>query len=292
MSAIVLPRHRTAAALGSLYLGAASLLPAHDLSSHGAHDTDRVAEAKLFIGRHGYQHAAIALATRLDDASTIGLNTHVVREGVGEEYFPSLGITYHRALAGDVELATSLFGYFEVEEERALGLTLRGTKNFHLGDDSGLSLFFSPAYARVRAIDEESESPEDVDHLLLLAGATWNKGAWELGIFGTRSFFSENPEGLESHVDLEEMTNLSAYENNDGFARYSVGASASYALTQRVSLAAKYAVLFYPEETRHSISLTPEIRLNECSTLFFGVQLLRGNGLENDLYVAGMTYGF
>ena len=66
-------------ATGSLFLALAAVSSAHELSTHSGHDSDHVAEAKLFIGRHGYQHAGFGFATRIDDSSTIGLRSHVVR---------------------------------------------------------------------------------------------------------------------------------------------------------------------------------------------------------------------
>ncbi len=292
-SAVSAPMNAPRLPLALLSAGTLALpVGAHETS--GRHDADTLweAEAKLFIGRHGYLHGGLGLERALDDSRTLGLRSHFVREGVGEDFFPSLGVVYTQDLPGESELAASVFGYFEVEDEHALGATLKFTKNFDLGACGTVSPFFSPAFAHAQAIDEATGSAVDVNHLLLLAGVSWNRGPWELRLFGTHSLFSRDPEGLESHVDLEELTHLAAYENNDGFAEHSVGAGISRAITANLTLAARYAVLFYPEETRHSISLTPEIHFGEASTFFFGAQLLRGNGLENDLYVAGLSVGF
>jgi hypothetical protein len=67
---------------------------------------------------------------------------------------------------------------------------------------------------------------------MLLGGVAVHAERFEFSVFASHSFFGRDPVGLETHVDLEEMTHFAAYENNDGFARNSAGAEVSYSATE------------------------------------------------------------
>ena len=113
-----------------------------------------------------------------------------------------------------------------------------------------------------------------------------------LTVFGSHSFFSRDPVGLETHVDLEEMTHFAAYENNDGFASNTAGLEISYPLTEAITLHGKYAWLDYEDRTRHAITFTPSLKLDPYWEIFAGIQLLRGDGPDNNLLVTGATFLF
>jgi hypothetical protein len=97
---------------------------------------------------------------------------------------------------------------------------------------------------------------------------------------------------LETHVDLEEMTHFAAYENNDGFARDTVGCELSYSPTDWLTLTGRYALVCYEDRTRHSFSLTPSVKLGSRVEAFAGIQLLRGDGADDDLLATGVAFSF
>jgi hypothetical protein len=249
-------------------------------------------EAEFYAGKRGYLHSGFGVTAPLSKTQKIGILGHVVREETGGELFPSLGAEFIQELGQAFELEAFSFGYFPVERQSAWALGLRGSRRFALSDRFSLRPFFGPTYARVRALDEAAESPVSIGHLLLLGGFTVEAGPVELNVFGSHSFFSRDPVGLETHVDLEEMTHLAAYENNDGFARNTVGAELTYAPAAWLKLTARYALILYDDATRHSITFAPSVKLGSHLEVFAGLQLLRGDGRGNDLLTSGVALSF
>ena len=249
-------------------------------------------ETEFYAGKRGYLHGGLGAIAPLDDKQKIGIVGHFVREESGGDIFPSLGAEYIRDLGAGYELEAFSFGYLPVEKQIAWAAGLRGSRRFSLGDDVSITPFLGPAYARVRALDEATGTPVGISHLMLLGGMAIESGPVELTVFGSHSFFSRDPSGLETHVDLEEMTHFGAYENNDGFAQNTVGAELSWSPAPSLTLTARYALILFQDETRHSVSFTPAVKLGEHLEAFAGVQLLRGDGPDNDLLMTGVAFSF
>lgn len=249
-------------------------------------------EAEFYAGKRGYLHGGLGVIAPLNEKQKVGIVGHFVREESGGALFPSLGAEFIQELGEGFELEAFSFGYFPVEKQSAWAAGLRGNRRFAFSDHGSITPFFGPAYARVRALDEETESPVRIGHLMLLGGVGVELGPVEFTAFGSHSFFSRDPVDLETHVDLEEMTHFAAYENNDGFARNTVGAELSYSPTGWLTLTGRYALILYLYETRHSFSFTPALKVGEHFEVFTGFQLLRGDGAENDLFMTGAAFSF
>ncbi len=249
-------------------------------------------ESEFYAGRHGYLHGGLGAIVPLSETQKFGIVGHFVREESGGAIFPSLGAEFVQDLGNGFDLEAYSFGYFPVEEQHAWAGGLRASRRFDINDHLTIAPFFGPTYARVQAIAEETEEPVSVDHLMLLGGVSVHAERFEFTVFASQSFFNREPVGLETHVDLEEMTHFAAYENNDGFARHTAGGEISFSATEWLRFTARYALLLYEDETRHSISFTPAFKVSPHLEIFGGVQLLRGNGLENDLVTGGASFGF
>lgn len=249
-------------------------------------------EAEYYAGQRGYQHGGLGIILPLNERQKLGVVGHFVREETGGEIFPSLGAEFVQELGGGFELEVFGFGYLRVEEHSAWAAGLRGSRRVAFNDHVSITPFFGPAYARVRAIEEASGSAVSLGHLMLLGGVALEAGPVEFTVFGSHSFFSRDPAGVETHVDLEEMTHFAAYENNDGFARNTLGGELSYAPWDWLTLTARYALILYPEETRHSFSFGPAVKLGAHLTISAGFQLLRGSGEDNDLLMTGAGFAF
>ncbi len=249
-------------------------------------------ETEFYSGKRGYLHGGIGMIIPLNERQKVGIVGHFVREETGGEFFPSLGAEFIQEFDNGFELEAFSFGYFPVERQHAWALGLRGRQHFSISDEISITPFFGPAYARVRALDEATESPVNIGHLMLLGGVAVEVGPIQLSVFASHSFFSRDPVGLETHVDLEEMTHFAAYENNDGFAPNTVGAELSYSLASWLTITGRYALILYKDQTRHAISFTPAVKLSSHLEVFAGVQLLRGDGLENELIMAGAAFSF
>jgi hypothetical protein len=249
-------------------------------------------ETEFYAGKEGYIHGGLGAIAPLDEKQKVGIMGHFVREESGGDVFPSLGAEYIRDMGGGVELEAFSFGYLPVEKQSAWAAGLRGSRRYSLSDDVSLTPFLGPAYARVRALDEETGTPVGISHLMLLGGMAVEAGPVELTVFGSHSFFSRAPSGLETHVDLEEMTHFGAYENNDGFARNTVGAELSWSPTASLNFSARYALILYQDETRHSMSVTPGVKIGERLEVFAGVQFLWGDGPDNNLLMTGVAFSF
>lgn len=249
-------------------------------------------ESEFYAGKRGYLHGGFGVIAPLDEMRKIGFVGHFVREESGGEIFPSLGAELIQNLGDGFELEAFSFGYLPVEKQNAWAFGLRGSRCFDLNGRVSMSPFFGPAYARVRAIDEATNTPVGIGHLMLLGGIAVEAGPVEFTLFGSHSFFSRDPVGLETHVDLEEMTHFAAYENNDGFATNTMGAELSYPLNDWLTLTGRYAWILYEDATRHSFSFTPEVKIGPHWKVFAGIQLLRGDGLDNNLAATGAAFSF
>jgi len=249
-------------------------------------------EGEFYAGKRGYLHGGVGVISTLDANQRIGVVGHFVRENSDGSIFPSVGAEYIRDLGDGFELELFSFGYLPVERQHAWAMGLRGARTFEVNERLSLSPFFGPSFARVQAIEEASNGPLGIDHLMLLGGLAVETGALEVMLFGSHSFFSRDPVGLETHVDLEEMTHFAAYENNDGFARNTLGIEMAYALTDSITLEARYAWLDYADRTRHAITFAPAVKLGRQWEVFAGIQLLRGGGPDNNLAVTGAAFSF
>lgn len=249
-------------------------------------------ENEFYAGRHGYLHGGIHIHTPLKEGQEVGINGHFVREQAGEPVFPSFGVNFNQDLADEIGLEAYSFTYIPVDDQHAWAVGLRGSRRLSLGDEATITPFFGPVYAKVQAINEDTERPENIDHVMLLGGFTVESGKLGFTLIGSHSFFSRDPVGLETHVDLQEMTQFDAYENNDGFARNSLASEISYSLTDRITLTARYALIFFDDGTRNSIAFVPSIRLGPHWEAFTGGQLLRGDGPGQDLIAGGLSFSY
>lgn len=249
-------------------------------------------EGEFYAGKHGYLHGGLGIIGGINDHQSFGAVGHFVREDSKGEIFSSLGGEFIQHFENGFDLESFTFGYLPVEEQYAWAFGMKGSREFEVCNSVSITPFFGPTFAQVQAIDENTRRPTLINHLMLLGGAAVEAGPVSVNVFGSYAFFSHDPRGLETHVDLEEMTHLAAYENNDGFARSSVGTEISYAIHERVLLNGRYALILYRDQTRHSISFTPEFGLNPRTKLFGGVQLLRGDGEDNNLFVTGASVLF
>ena len=249
-------------------------------------------EGEFYAGKRGYLHGGLGVISTLDANQKVGVVGHFVREDSDGKIFPSLGAEYIRDLGDGFELELFSFGYLPVERQHAWAIGLRGDRTFEVNDRLSLTPFFGPSFARVRAIEETTDSPVGIGHSMLLGGLAIEAGPLELTLVGSHSFFSRDPVGLETHVDLEEMTHFAAYENNDGFARNTLAIEMAYPLTDTITLEARYAWLDYEDRTRHAITFAPAVKLGLRWEVFAGIQLLRGDGPDNNLAVTGAAFSF
>ena len=249
-------------------------------------------EAEFYTGRRGYLHGGMHVGASLNETQEIGLNGHFVREETGAPVFPSLGVTFNQDFSSGVGLEAYSFTYIPVNDQHAWAIGLRGSRQFSSGDKATITPFFGPVYATVQAIDEATERPVDIDHVMFLGGFAFEAGRLELTVVGTHSFFSRDPVGLETHVDLQEMTQFEAYENNDGFVRNSMASEISYSPTDRITLTGRYALIGYDDGTRNSIAFVPSIALGPHWEAFAGVQFLRGYGPDQDLVTGGFSIAY
>ncbi len=249
-------------------------------------------ETEFYAGKRGYLHGGLGVIAPLSAKQKLGIVGHFVREETGGEIFPSLGAEFIHDFGSGFELEAFSFGYFPVKQQSAWAVGLRGSRRFAFSDHVSITPFFGPAYAHIRALDEATESPVSIGQLMLLGGIAFEAGPVEFTVFGSHSFFSRDPVGLETHVDLEEMTHFAAYENNDGFARNTVGGELSYSPTDWLTLTGRYALIRYQDGTRHSFSFAPTVKLGTNLEVFAGVQLLRGDGTDNNLVMTGVAFSF
>lgn len=269
---------------------------AHEAQTRAGHKDGEMTfdvETDFFTGEHGYLHAGVGVLMNLKDQQRIGLTYHIVREQTGESYFPSLGAEYTRKFESGLELEAFSFGYFPVENQHALAVGARAQKAFQVSELFSVTPFFGPTWAKVRAYNETSDDTEDIDHLMFFGGLTSSYQAVEMSVFGSQSFFSHDPRGLETRVDLEEMTHFSIYENNDGFARNSVGTEINVTATSWLSASARYAAIYFPgEPVVHSVGVVARFTIGEHFSIFAGHQWLRGSTRDNNLIATGFSLSF
>jgi hypothetical protein len=244
-------------------------------------------EAEFFLGREGYRHAGLNY-TREAWGSTFGISAHVVQESYEEPVFPSLGLEVGRELSGALELRVFTFGYLPTENQHAWAVGAHATHAVHASKAAEIRLFANSVYARVQATDPTTAQPVHVGHGMIFGGVQVEGGRFTATVFGSRSGFDRETHGLETHVDLGEMTHFAAYENTDGFASSSLGAEVTASWNERFALAATYAAMrFDGHSARHSAVLRPSVRVGRFE-LFSGVQLLRGGRGDNDIVMAGI----
>ena len=286
--------------LGAFFvlLLSASWSHSHEARGRGGHKHEEGPEAleaefESYFGRHGYYHAGLGLQMPLNERQKVGLITHLVREDSSSPWVSSLGAEYGLRLEPDVELEAFSFGYFPARDQDAWGIGLRARKGFEVSEAVHLSAFFGPTFAHVRALDDATGNSVHVDHTMLFGGVLIECEPIEVILFGSQSLFSRSPRGLESHVDLEEMTHFAVYENNDGLARNSAGIEARWEYNESLEFSARYAAIFFAgESTRHSIMLSPAWQIAERLQIFGGVQFLRGGPGNNDIGFGGISLRF
>lgn len=267
---------------------------AHEFPGHPAPDPAHRFSlgTELYVGQRGYWHAGLGVSGRLSERFTAEVGTHVVREETGADEIPSFEAELIGEFGDGLEVEAFGFGYTPVAQKQAWGVGLRATKRFTLRDGLSLAPFFGPAYARVRAEDEASAEIVTVHHTMLLAGMTITGGPVSVTLLGSHSFYNRPTAGLETPVDLENLTHFAAFENNDGFARDTLAVELAWEVTGWLTLHARYAAMQFAEETRHAIALTPAVKVGEHVELTAGVQLLRGGAVENDLIFGGVSVSF
>jgi hypothetical protein len=249
-------------------------------------------ESEFYAGKGGYLHGGLVIAAPINDSQKLEINGHAVREHTGDDVFPSLGVNFEQDFLNGFGLTAYSFTYFPVDDQHAWAVGLRGSRRYSLRNEVTISPFFGPVYANVQALDKATKMPTNIDHLMLLGGVAVQSGKLEFTVFGSHSFFSRDPVGLETHVDLQEMTQFDAYDNNDGFARNSVGTEISYLLTDRITLAARYALILFDDGTRNSFAFVPSIKLGSRWEAFAGVQILRGDRTDQNLVTTGASFSF
>lgn len=246
------------------------------------------AEVDFYMGTGGYRHAGLAV-TRPFLGTRLGFSGHFVREEPDEPVFPSIGLEIGREITDGLEMELFGFRYLPVEDQHAWGLGTRVTRTFPVEPWGQLSLFVSPVYARVQALEAGSQTPATVGHAMLLGGVVVDWRPVAVTLFGSRSLFDRNPHGLETHVDLEELTHFAAYENTDGFIRASAGAEVAADLGSRLNVIGTYAAMrFHGLPLRHSTFLRAGFDAGRFE-FFGGWQVLRGGQEENDIMMVGIA---
>jgi hypothetical protein len=278
----------------ALFLLAALPVWGHEFPGHPTHDEAPFATigSELYLGKRGYWHGGLGVAMPLGRSVTLEIGAHVVREERGAREVPSFEAELISHLAGGLELELFGFGYPEVEGRQAWGVGFRATKRFAFAHDIGIAPFFGPTFAHVRAEDATGKTIEPINHTLLLAGVTFDRGPLSATLIGSHSIYDRNPSGRETPVDLESMTHFPAYENNDGFARNTLAVEASWDVTAWLTLNARYAAMWFDDETRHAVTVAPAAKLGKHVEFTAGVQFLRGGEVENDLLFTGLSVSF
>lgn len=285
---------KTFALLPLLLLLPCAAVLAHESPGHPSEHGGTRAKlgTELYMGKHGYWHAGAAVSAPLGGKLSMVLGAHVVREESGAMEVPSFEVELIREFEHGLEVEAFGFGYTKVEQKQAWGVGVRATKRFALQGGMSVAPFFGPAYARVEAVEEATDEAATVEHLMLLGGVTLEAGPVAVTLLGSHSFYNRDPSGLETPVDLETMTHFAAYENNDGFARDTVALELAWEVTEWLTLHARYAAMWFDDETRHAIAFTPAVKVGERVELTGGVQLLRGGEVENDLIFGGVSVSF
>lgn len=246
-------------------------------------------ETELYIGRHGYWHGGLGAVFALSDEWVLGIGAHAQREELGATEVSYYNAEFIRDLGGGLEIEAFGFVYPEVERLQAWGSGLRVTKAFDLADDRQLGLVFGPSYTRARSVVEETGELETMHHLMLVGGMTFEAGRLAVTLIGSHSFYNRDPEGMETHVGLTDMLHFTAYENNDGFVRNTAAMEMAWEVNDWLTLQASYAAMWFEDETRHAMAITPAFKIGSRTELEVGVEFLRGGEAENDLLFIGVT---
>lgn len=254
-------------------------------------------ETEFFAGQRGYLHGGLSVEKPLGEKMDVGLKGHFVRESSGTPFFPSLKADFSIEILEKLGLEVFSFGYLPQDRQYAVAGGIRAKRElaeFSLwSEEARLHGFFSPVFASVRAIDEDTDSPVTIGHFMLLAGVELKRDPFQISVFGNQSFFTRDTAEHETHVDLEEMTHIAVYENTDGFARNSVGTEIAYSPIKWLTLTARYAAIWFEGlATRHSVFITPSVAIGEGVEIFAGVQILRGGERGNNLGMGGAALAF
>jgi hypothetical protein len=86
-----------------------------------------------------------------------------------------------------------------VERQHAWALGARASRRIVPGEGLTLSPFFGPAWARVRAIEEETDHAVNIGHLMWLGGSELDAGRWNITLLGTHSTYTRDPSRPETH---------------------------------------------------------------------------------------------
>jgi len=261
-------------------------------------------EPELFVGQRGYIHGGFEFEKSINEKFELGLSVHVVRENSEGSFFPSVGVKLTTEITEGFELTAFTFGYLPVEDMYGLGVGVRIDKELAeisaFGSPAQVSVFISPAYSYVKGArelevegEEEAEIPATVNHYMLFGGVRLDAEPVSLVLFGSHSFFSGDPVGVETRVDLGEMTQTEVYENTDGFAGNSIGGEIEFELTDWLSVSTSYAVIWLEGlPKRRSFMVGPSFSIGEGLEIHGGLQLLRGGEADNNLGVIGLTLNF
>jgi hypothetical protein len=275
-------------------LGAACSLQAVEARGHagGKEPEPLEIESEMYIGRHGYWHGGLGAVIALAEDLKLGLGAHAQREELGATEVPYYNAEFIRDFGDGLEVEAFGFAYPEVERLQAWGTGLRATKTYEISEEREWAWFFGPSYARARSVVEETDELKTMHHVMLLGGVTLEAGPVFLRLIGSHSFYNDNPEGVETHVGLTDMTHFAAYENNDGFVVDTTAVEVAWSVNDWLTLNARYAAMWFEEETRHALSITPSIEVSERLEIEFGVEFLRGGEAENDLAFIGVSFEF
>jgi hypothetical protein len=249
-------------------------------------------ETELYIGHGGYWHGGVGVIAALAEDLKMGLGGHAQREEFGASEVDYYNAEIIKDFGGGLEVEIFTFVYPEVDRLQAVGTGLRATKSFELAEGREMDLFFGPSYARARSVIEETDELETMHHLMLVGGVAFEIGPVLVRLIGTHSFYNRDPEGVETHIGLTDMIHFAAYENNDGFARDTAALEVGWEINEWLSLQVGYAAMWFEDETRHAISITPGVQLGEQLELEAGVEWLRGGEEENDLAFIGLSFEF
>lgn len=247
---------------------------------HGGGNTPSV-HAELFNGEGGYIHAGIGAEIPLVHKWKLNLNVHTVKEETGSKIFPSIGAGLEYEFSEALSLGGFGFHYIEVDETEAMAFGIRfESEVMHFdafGDYGLLSLLFSPVFGDYTAIDEDTELPVDLNHKMLFFKATVDTKKFSWSVFGNKSWFSGDVVELETWVDLAEMTRTAVYDNNDGFARSSVGTEFTVYPSKHTSLLGGVVRIDFPGlSTRYSYRTTLGWKSTKNLELELGYQRLKG----------------
>lgn len=69
-----------------------------------------------------------------------------------------------------------------------------------------------------------------------------------------------------------------------------MGAEFTCALTEWLTLASSFALILYPEGTRHSATLTAALQIHPRLKLFTDAKFLRDAGADNDLVMTCLAF--